>query len=80
MTLFLFSRLYQMSKLYIFGSSCGLYSCPLAMTDGAAKVLETMFPDVAADGGVMGNAYRFVMFVCYNFCSNLLNLCHAAEI
>lgn len=52
------SRLYQMSKLFIIGSSCGLYSCPLAMTDGAAKVLETIFPNVATDDGVMGNAYR----------------------
>ncbi|XP_065830390.1 acyl-CoA dehydrogenase family member 11-like [Oscarella lobularis] len=35
------SRLHQMSKLYLFGPSSGLYSCPLAMTDGAAKVIES---------------------------------------
>lgn len=54
-----------MAKLFIFGSSSGLYTCPLAMTDGAAKVLETILPNVAADDGVIGNAYRFV---CNNCC------------
>ncbi|MEQ2181784.1 hypothetical protein GOODEAATRI_015104, partial [Goodea atripinnis] len=34
------SRVYQMSKLYIFSPSSGLYTCPLAMTDGAAKVIQ----------------------------------------
>lgn len=34
------SRLIQMSKNYLFYPSSGLYSCPLAMTDGAAKTLE----------------------------------------
>ncbi|XP_063396861.1 acyl-CoA dehydrogenase family member 11-like isoform X1 [Mytilus trossulus] len=33
-------RLHQMSKLYIFASSSGLYSCPLAMTDGAATIIR----------------------------------------
>ncbi|XP_040051216.2 acyl-CoA dehydrogenase family member 11 [Gasterosteus aculeatus] len=35
------SRVYQMSKLYIFSPSSGLYTCPLAMTDGAAKVIQS---------------------------------------
>ncbi|XP_057372838.1 acyl-CoA dehydrogenase family member 11-like [Daphnia carinata] len=35
-----FSRLIQMSKNYLYYPSSGLYSCPLAMTDGAAKTLE----------------------------------------
>eukprot|EP00443_Scrippsiella_acuminata_P002099 CAMPEP_0115180286 /NCGR_PEP_ID=MMETSP0270-20121206/6842_1 /TAXON_ID=71861 /ORGANISM="Scrippsiella trochoidea, Strain CCMP3099" /LENGTH=557 /DNA_ID=CAMNT_0002593283 /DNA_START=42 /DNA_END=1712 /DNA_ORIENTATION=- len=35
-----FSRVFQASKLMLFAPSSGLYSCPLAMTDGAAKVLE----------------------------------------
>ena len=35
------SRLHQMSKIYLYTPSSGLYGCPLAMTDGAAKVLET---------------------------------------
>lgn len=34
------SRVYQMSKLYIYSPSSGLYTCPLAMTDGAAKVIQ----------------------------------------
>jgi alkylation response protein AidB-like acyl-CoA dehydrogenase len=34
------SRVHQMSKLYLFNASSGLYSCPLAMTDGAAKFLQ----------------------------------------
>jgi hypothetical protein len=36
----LFSRLHQITKLYLFSPSSGLYSCPLAMTDGAAKILK----------------------------------------
>jgi len=35
-----YSRLIQMAKNYLFYPSSGLYSCPLAMTDGAAKTLE----------------------------------------
>ncbi|BFZ04647.1 hypothetical protein BsWGS_07686 [Bradybaena similaris] len=34
------SRLYQIAKFYLFEPSGGLYGCPLAMTDGAAKTLE----------------------------------------
>ncbi|XP_057187433.1 acyl-CoA dehydrogenase family member 11-like [Triplophysa rosa] len=36
------SRVYQMSKIYLFAPSSGLYTCPLAMTDGAAKVIESL--------------------------------------
>uniref|UniRef100_A0A3P8NC17 Acyl-CoA dehydrogenase family, member 11 n=1 Tax=Astatotilapia calliptera TaxID=8154 RepID=A0A3P8NC17_ASTCA len=36
------SRVYQMSKLYLFSPSSGLYTCPLAMTDGAAKVIQSL--------------------------------------
>ncbi|XP_076452464.1 acyl-CoA dehydrogenase family member 11-like [Babylonia areolata] len=36
------SRLYQVSKLYLFSPSSGLYGCPLAMADGAAKIIETV--------------------------------------
>lgn len=35
-----FSRLYQMAKLFLFHPSSAFFSCPLAMTDGAARVLE----------------------------------------
>uniref|UniRef100_A0AAV2MSR6 Acyl-CoA dehydrogenase n=1 Tax=Knipowitschia caucasica TaxID=637954 RepID=A0AAV2MSR6_KNICA len=36
------SRVYQMSKLFLFSPSSGLYTCPLAMTDGAAKVIASI--------------------------------------
>lgn len=35
------SRLHQMAKTYLWGPSSGLYSCPLAMTDGAAMLIES---------------------------------------
>ncbi len=37
-----FSRLYQCAKLYMYSPSSGLYSCPLAMTDGAAKTIHSL--------------------------------------
>lgn len=38
-----YDRLYQMIKLYLFAPVSGLYSCPLAMTDGAAKTAKVSF-------------------------------------
>ncbi len=35
-----YSRLYQFSKIYLFHPSSAFYTCPLAMTDGAARVIE----------------------------------------
>ncbi len=35
-----FSRLYQFAKLFLFHPSSAFVSCPLAMTDGAARALE----------------------------------------
>lgn len=40
------SRLHQMVKISLFAPSSGLYSCPIAMTDGAARLIE-----------LSGNAY-----------------------
>ncbi|GAB1597723.1 acyl-CoA dehydrogenase family member 11-like isoform X1 [Argonauta hians] len=37
-----YSRLYQVVKLMLFSSASGMYSCPLAMTDGAAKIIEDL--------------------------------------
>jgi hypothetical protein len=37
-----YSRIYQFAKIYLFAPSSGLYSCPLAMTDGAACLLERL--------------------------------------
>ena len=34
------SRIHQFARLYLFAPSSALYSCPLAMTDGAARLLE----------------------------------------
>ena len=34
------SRVHQAAKLLLYCPSSGLYSCPLAMTDGAAKLIE----------------------------------------
>ncbi|KAM6422824.1 acyl-CoA dehydrogenase family member 11-like isoform 2-T3 [Liasis olivaceus] len=36
------SRVHQIAKLYLFLSSSGCYGCPLAMTDGAAKTIESL--------------------------------------
>ena len=36
------SRLHQVAKLYMYSPASGLYSCPLAMTDGAAKIMHGM--------------------------------------
>lgn len=41
------SRIHQFARLYLFAPSSALYSCPLAMTDGAARFLE-----VHGDDGV----------------------------
>lgn len=35
-----FSRLYQFAKLYLYHASSAFFTCPLAMADGAARVLE----------------------------------------
>ena len=34
------ARVYQMALLYLYSPSSAIYSCPLAMTDGAARALE----------------------------------------
>lgn len=34
------SRVHQFAKIYLFGPSSAYYTCPLAMTDGAARVIE----------------------------------------
>ena len=45
-----FSRVYQVAKLAMYAPDSGLYSCPLAMTDGAASTLlscDTSLPHVS---------------------------------
>jgi putative acyl-CoA dehydrogenase len=34
------SRMYWAAKMLMFGPSSGLFNCPLAMTDGAARLIE----------------------------------------
>lgn len=36
------SRLHQFAKLYLYEPSAGLYGCPLAMTNGAARTIELL--------------------------------------
>ncbi|RUS77874.1 hypothetical protein EGW08_014387 [Elysia chlorotica] len=36
------TRLYQMTQFYLFEPSGGLYGCPLAMTNGAARTVELL--------------------------------------
>ncbi|KAM4707887.1 acyl-CoA dehydrogenase family member 11-like [Discoglossus pictus] len=36
------SRVVQVAKLYLYAPSSGLFSAPLAMTDGAAKIIESL--------------------------------------
>lgn len=37
-----YSRIYQVIKLYLFAPSSGLFSCPMAMSDGAAYTLREL--------------------------------------
>lgn len=46
------SRVYQFAKLYLYHPSSAIYSCPLAMTDGAAKVLEIYGSDEMKNKGL----------------------------
>lgn len=56
----IYSRLYQILKLYLFAPSSGLFSCPLAMTDGAAKTLQVRYN-------------YFIFLVLYHFDQIILN-------
>lgn len=40
-----YSRLHQFAKLYLYHPSSAFYSCPLAMTDGAARAIELFGDD-----------------------------------
>lgn len=48
-----FSRIYQMALLYLYSPSSAFYSCPLAMTDGAARALE-----LHADDHLKAHAFK----------------------
>ncbi len=45
-----FSRIHQFTKLYLFHPSSAIYTCPLAMTDGAARAIELYGDDRLKQG------------------------------
>lgn len=49
------ARLYQFAKIYLYCPSSGVYCCPLAMTDGAAKAFEGLN---LLDQPTFSDAYR----------------------
>lgn len=51
-----------MAKLYLFCPSSGLYSCPLAMTDGAAKVIETVLSDPDCDSRFLQEPFKYYKY------------------
>lgn len=40
-----FARVYQFAKIYMFAGACAVADCPLAMTNGAAKVTRSSTTD-----------------------------------
>ncbi len=48
-----YSRVHQFSKLYLFHPSSAFFSCPLAMTDGAARAIE-----LYGDEQLKANAFK----------------------
>lgn len=47
------SRVHQMARLYLYAPSSAIFSCPLAMSDGAARALE-LYGDDAQRAGPFG--------------------------
>lgn len=52
------SRLYQFVKLYMYTASSAIYTCPLAMTDGAARLIEVYGKDEALQEAFSGLTSR----------------------
>jgi alkylation response protein AidB-like acyl-CoA dehydrogenase len=52
------SRLYQFVKLYLYTPSSAIYTCPLAMTDGAARLIEVYGDDELKDTAYKGLTSR----------------------
>lgn len=56
-----YRRLYQFAKSLIFTPSSGLYSCPIAMTDGAAKTIQVnkcLINDITVENMVITHSVR----------------------
>jgi len=54
----IFSRLYQFTKLYLYTPSSAIYTCPLAMTDGATRLIELYGDDFLKDQPYKGLTSR----------------------
>jgi len=52
------SRLYQFVKLYLYTASSAIYTCPLAMTDGAARLIELYGNDFLKEHAYKGLTSR----------------------
>jgi len=52
------SRLYQFVKLYLYTASSAIYTCPLAMTDGAARLIEVYGNDFLKEHAYKGLTSR----------------------
>ena len=52
------SRLYQFVKLYLYTASSAIYTCPLAMTDGAARLIELYGDDFLKEQAYTGLTSR----------------------
>lgn len=52
------SRLYQFTKLYLYTASSAIYTCPLAMTDGAARLIELFGNDYLKEHAYKGLTSR----------------------
>lgn len=52
------SRLYQFVKLYLYTASSAIYTCPLAMTDGAARLIEIYGDDYLKENAFKGLTAR----------------------
>ncbi len=55
-----FSRLYQFVKLYLYTASSAIYSCPLAMSDGAARLIEVYGNEYLKTGPYKGLTSRYL--------------------
>lgn len=42
----IYSRIHQMVRIYLYGPSSAIYTCPLAMSDGAARAIELYAPQL----------------------------------
>eukprot|EP00761_Pharyngomonas_kirbyi_P009985 gb/GECH01010003.1/.p1 GENE.gb/GECH01010003.1/~~gb/GECH01010003.1/.p1 ORF type:complete len:603 (+),score=127.86 gb/GECH01010003.1/:1-1809(+) len=53
-----YSRVHQFAKLYLFTAASAIFTCPLAMTDGAARTLQINTPEGPRPHPVFSDAYQ----------------------